>query len=52
MYFLKVARFMACPMEGCQFRATIRINIWVHFMHHYVQDAVVILDKVKILHTL
>ena len=52
MFFLKVARFMACPVKGLQVRATIRMNIRVNFMHHRVQDAVVILDKGKIIHTL
>ena len=28
------------------------MNIRVHFMHHHVRDAMVILDKGKILHTI
>ena len=52
MSFLKVARFLALPVEGCQVRATSRMNIRLHFMHHHVRYTMVILDKVKIPHTI
>ena len=48
--FPKSDGFMVCPVEGCQGRAVVRTNLWVHFVHRHVKDAVVILEEVNLLH--
>ena len=32
-------------MGDCEGRATMHTNLWIHFVHHYVRDTVVILDE-------
>ena len=41
---------LTCPVERCQGRAKKRTNLWIHFLHRHVQDAVVILDEGNLPH--
>ena len=36
---------MGCPVEGCRGRDTNHTNPWIHFVHHYVRDMIVILEE-------
>ena len=50
VYFLKASRFMACPVDMCRGRETIRANLWVHFVHINMRDTMVITEKANLPH--
>ena len=43
--FLKMRDMIWCPVEGCQGRAMIRTNIWIHLVHCHMWDTLVILEE-------
>ena len=41
--FPRETRSIGCPVGDFEGRATMRTNFWIHFIHHHVQDAMVVL---------
>ena len=41
---------VGCSVEGCRGKAKRRTNLRIHFMHHHVQDTIVILEEVNYPH--
>ena len=42
-----MAGSMGLPFKGCRGQATSHTNIWIQFLHHHVQDMIVILEEGK-----
>ena len=45
IYFPRAAGLLVCTLERCQGWASIRVGIWLHFVHWYMQDTVAILEE-------
>ena len=41
---------MECLLEGCQVKAATRMGMRIHFLHHHVQDTVIIVEEGNLLH--
>ena len=43
--FPRAAGLIVCTVEGCQGWASTQMGIWLHFVHYYMQDTLVILEE-------
>ena len=48
--FHRVAGTVECPVEGCGGLVSTRTNISIHFVHHHVQETIVIIEEGNLPH--